>query len=388
MDNSIDVYTLPALLRIAVGGDRQAPAVPDWSGLVRLARLHRVEPLIWRAVSQAGLDIPGETGERLRRAYNQAVFQDVQQDYIAGQLREAFCQREVPHILLRGAVLKRDYPEACLRTMLDLDYLVRLEDYPKIRQVADALGGQHTHTDGGHFTFSFSPQVTVEFHPNLIYTASPVGTGINPGWQYVKPGSGPYALELTEEGFYLNMVCHLAYHFAKGGTGIRSVLDLWVYRHSHTPQPDWEFVNRELERAGLRDFAETAAALSEAWFGDGALTPVLVEMGDYILTSGAYGLEPRAVLNAACFSPGCTGRCALMQRVFYPRQELENRFHWARGRSWLLPAAWCLRAYRAVTRHSGHILRWGRIARELTARDLKEQRDALRRFGFHIRERE
>lgn len=388
MDNSIDACTLPALLRIAVGGGRRAPAVPDWPGLVRLARLHRVEPLIWRAVSQAGLNIPGEAGEQLRGAYNQAVFQDVQQDYIAGRIREELCRRGVSHILLRGAVLKRDYPDPCLRTMSDLDYLVHVEDYPKVRRAAEAAGGRHIHTDGGHFTFSFSPQVTVEFHPNLIYTASPVGTGINPGWQYVKPGSSPYALELTEEGFYLNMVCHLAYHFAKGGTGIRSVLDLWVCRHRHTPQPDWEFVNRELERVGLKHFVEQVTALSEAWFGDGALTPPLAEMGAYILTSGAHGLEARAVLNAACFSPEHTGRSALARRAFYPREELENRFPWSRGRPWLLPAAWCLRAFRAVTRHSGHILRWGRASLALSAGELEEQRAALRRFGFQIRERE
>ena len=388
MNQDLNIHTIPPLLRLAISSEGEILADIDWSKLQELAHFHRVEPLVYRAIQAWELDVPGSVMNTLEGEYRRAIFHDAQLDHTAEILRDALCESHIPHILLRGAVLKWDYPEACLRTMSDLDYLVQLEDYPKIRQVADALGGQHIHTDGGHFTFSFSSQVTVEFHPNLIYTASPVGTGINPGWQYVKPGSGPYALELTEEGFYLNMVCHLAYHFAKGGTGIRSVLDLWVYRHRHTPQPDLEFVNRELERAGLRDFAETAAALSEAWFGDGALTPVLVEMGDYILTSGAYGLEPRAVLNAACFSPGCTGRSALMRRVFYPRKELENRFPWARGRPWLLPAAWFLRAFRAVTRHSGHILRWGRIARELTARDLKEQRDALRRFGFQIRERE
>ena len=387
MDNRFDLHILPALLRLAVAGEGTVPSVTDWDKLWKLARFHRVEPLARRGLQAAGLEPPAEVRQALEAASRQAVFQEIQQDHTAAAIRAAFCQAEIPHVLLRGAVLKGDYPAPGLRTMSDLDYLVRVEDYPKIKQAAEALGGQHVHTDGGHFSFRFPPQVTVEFHPDLIYTASPVGTAINPGWQYVRQGSGPWALELTEEGFYLNMVCHLAYHFAKGGTGARSILDLWVWRHRHSPQPDRTFVERELERAGLLDFARQAESLAEAWFGSGPMTPELEELGDYILSSGAHGTERRAVLNAACFSPGGSGASALLGRAFYPRAELENRFPWTRGRPWLLPAAWCVRAFRAVTRHSGHVVRWSRTARGLSRTELAAQREKLKRFGFIIEER-
>lgn len=383
MNSQIDLHTLPALLRLAVG-EGEAPTVSHWPALLKLARFHHVEPLVWCAVKRGVPDAPEEVRRPLKSAYDRALFREAQQEHTAAALRDLLTEAGVPHVLLRGAVLKHDYPEACLRTMSDLDYLVRVEDYPKLRQAAEALGGRHIHTDGGHFSFVIPPEVMVEFHPNLIYTASPVGTEINPGWQYTKPGSGPCALELTEEGFYLNMVCHLAYHFAKGGTGVRSVLDLWVYRHRHTPQPDRAFVERELDRAGLRRFAERAEALAEAWFGGEKLTAPLEELGEYILSSGTYGLESRAVMNAACFSPGGTGRSALMQRVFYPREELENRFPWSRGKPWLLPAAWCARAARAVTRHPEYIARWKKRADKLSRQEIQAQRELLRHFGFRI----
>ena len=158
-----------------------------------------------------------------------------------------------------------------------------------------------------------------------------------------------------------------------------------MYRR-HTPRPDPAFVAGELERAGLAGFARRAEALAEAWFGGGAMTPELAELGEYVLTSGAHGTEKRAVLNAACFSRGGTGASALLERAFYPRAELENRFPWLRGRPWLLPAAWCARAFRAVTRHGGHIRRWSGAAARITPEELAEQREKLRRFGFQLGE--
>ena len=157
----------------------------------------------------------------------------------------------------------------------------------------------------------------VEFHSNLIYTVSPVGIGINPQlaicafWQRAM-GAG------TDRG---------------GG----------LFEHGVPSGIS------ELDRVGLTDFTGRIVTLSEAWFGEGELTPALSEMGDYILTSGAHGIEKRAVLNAVCFSKRGTGVAALAERAFYPRAELESCFHWSKGRPWRLPAVWCTRAVKAVT---------------------------------------
>jgi hypothetical protein len=56
---------------------------------------------------------------------------------------------------------------------------------------------------------------------------------------------------LTEEGFALNLVGHTVGEMRKGGPGIRYVLDLWVYRHLHEPQPVWDAVLGRLGRDGM-----------------------------------------------------------------------------------------------------------------------------------------
>ena len=369
-------------LRCAISGE-SLPWDPeiDWQTLWALARFHNVEGLMYRALKDSG-GVPEELCKKLEGAFQYEVYRYIQQESTAENLRQALTQAEVPHILLRGAVLRRDYPSPDARTMADLDYLVRLEDYPAIHQAVGALGGRHIHTDGGHFTWELPPSVRVEFHPDLIYVDSPVGTTINPGWQYADPDSGPYALRLSEEGFYLNMICHLAYSFSSGGNGVRSVLDLWVYQTRHTPQADRGAVSSQLEGAGLLQFEQTVLALSRAWFGGGAMTKELDQLGRYVLQSGSRGTLAHAVRNAACFSGGKTGFSALVGQVFRSRAELENRFPWMKGRSWLIPAAWFLRMGRAVFRHTEQIEHWRRAAARLSPEEVAEQRERLRQFGL------
>ena len=189
-------------------------------------------------------------------------------------------------------------------------------------------------------------------------------------------------MEMTEEGFYLNIICHLADHFVRGGVGVRFVLDIWVCRHLRKSQPDRSFVESELQRFGLLKFTQNLEALAEHWFGSGESNDLLDELGNYFLTSGSHGIAQRAMLNAVTLSDGGNQRSALLAKVFYPRGELEDRFPWCKGKPYLLPAAWCVRAFRAVTQHGDLILKWSKDTGKIKKEEIDENRDRLRRFGI------
>jgi hypothetical protein len=213
----------------------------------------------------------------------------------------------------------------------------------------------------------------VEFHPNIVHHASRLAA-VNPGWQYVKDG------KLSEEGLYLTVLCHLADHFMGGGIGVRFVLDVWVIRNRRGGAMDRSFLEGELTRFGILEFVKNIEALAEAWFGNGQLTPLLESLGDYILTSGSHGFENRAVLNSVALAGGKTG--ALWKKIFYPRQELEDRFPWAKGKPWLLPAAWCARAFRAVTRRGALVTQWSQETAAVTREQIRDQQQLLKSFGI------
>ncbi|MEG2137749.1 MAG: nucleotidyltransferase family protein [Oscillospiraceae bacterium] len=370
---------LLAALKCAVQGTPWvADSTPDWQELLQLAGRHQVAPLLQSVVCKMD-GVPDYAARALQLVRQQAAFNEAQQHYVAETVGKQLTCAKIPHILLKGTVLKADYPAPELRTMSDLDVLVHQEDYSRVCKVMEPLGGVLVHSDGGHRSYSVPPGVKLEFHPNLIYVASSVGAGINPGWQYAEEGSGPYAMTLTEEGFYLHLICHLAGHFFSGGTGIRSVLDVWVYRHCHSPQPAPALIRGELERIGLWNFAQRIEALSEYWFGSGETTEALDELGQYILGSGTYGTMQQGTLNEACFAGSKTS--ATMGRIFLPMSDMRCRFTWLERAPFLLPVAWCIRAKRAITLHHKEIKGWTRCTAALSREEITNHQQWLKQIA-------
>ena len=362
------------------------PEELDWQLFVKLCRMHAVAPLVYEGLRKAEVlqTVPEDVQKALLNDYHGAIFRDSQFDYTKAQLSQKLTKAQIPHIFLKGSCLKYDYPIPALRTMCDLDILVHTEDYPALDKIAAELGGKPGHSDGNHRNYSFPGTVEVEFHPNLLHQDTPVGTGINPGWQYAKKDMPTSAGELTPEGFYLNTVCHIANHFVMGGVGVRFVLDVWVNRYLSKDKPDRSFVEEELRRFGLLTFAQNIESLADAWFGAGQMTDVTEQLGNYILTSGVHGTTQREMLNAVTLSPGQSAGSALLKRAFYSRQELEDRFPWCKGKPLLLPAAWCVRAFRAVTRHGALILQWRKGTAAVSDQEVVQQKELLERFGIQL----
>ena len=356
---------------------------PNWDLLISAAKKHKLEALLFDGLNKCQIELPPDVNKRLSNDYMQVIFWDTQQEYIKAQLQQALIQAGVPHVFLKGACLKYSYPIPATRTMADMDILVHIDDYAVIDEVCARLGGRLEAGDGNHRNFYFPGGVKVEFHPNIVHQGSPVGTEINPGWQYVKEESPSCSKELTEEGFYLSILCHMVDHFVDGGFGIRFVLDVWVFRHFRKEPIDRAFVERELISFGLLEFAQKIEQLSEVWFGDGEFDPVIDELSEYIITSGVHGNGDRAMLNAISLSKGGTKASAFWSRVFYPRQELEGRYPWAKGKPWLLPIAWFARVFRAITTHGKEILAWNRGTSNFTDSQIAQQREKMKRFGIH-----
>ena len=363
-----------AVKKAVAGAAVKMPDGVDWEAFLKLAHAHKLEGICYVGLKDQPL--PEAVKTRLAGECHRAIFADTQLEHVKESLHRDLTAGGVPHVFLKGAVLKYDYPIPALRTMSDMDILVYTRDYDRIDAVCEALGGRLLEdSDGNHHNFKFPGGVTVEFHPNILHHSAPIGAEVNPGWQYVQEN------KMTEEGFYLTTLCHLADHFVTGGIGVRFVLDVWVFRNLRKLPMDREFVEKELERFGLLAFVKNIETLAQAWFGDGELTPTLEELGDYILTSGSHGLNDRAVLNGLTLSAG-NKMAALWRKVFYPRGELEDRFPWCKGKPLLLPAAWCVRAFRAVTKRGDLILKWTKDTGSITDEEVETQRQMLRRFGI------
>ena len=83
------------------------------------------------------------------------------------------------------------------------------------------------------------------------------------------------------------MIAHEYKHYSSGGTGLRSLLDTWVYLRK-VPL-DMAFVAGEIEKLGIADFEAANRSLALHLFGGEPLTEEEQEMLEYVLSSGTYG---------------------------------------------------------------------------------------------------
>lgn len=370
-------------LSVAVTGAQKALQTEgmDWAKLQRLARSHSVEPLLCEGLQKAGAwdQVPQDLQNILNGAYMKAIYRDAQLEYTKGLLQEELEKAQVPHIFLKGIVLKNDYPIPALRTMSDMDLLIREEDYEKIDAVARKLEGEQDFGDGNHKNYVFPGKVLAEFHPNFLHHASRVSTLINPGWQYAQQTDDRWFL--TEEGLYLFHICHMADHFTGSGMGVRFVLDTWVLQHLRKNQPDRAKVEAELERFDLLEFTRNMESLAETWFSGAETTPLMEELGEYVLANGVFGNLSQSALNEVSLAGN--KRKALLRRVFYPRAEMESRYPWCKGKPLLLPAAWFARVFTALRLHRGHIRKWSKGAGQASQDEITAQKEKLARFGIN-----
>ena len=259
-----------SLAQAVAGKPLQIPDRVNWEAFKSLCLKHSVTALVYDGLQKADAltAVPEKIQMVLAQNYFTAIYQEAQLEYTKNQLSSKMVAADIPHIFLKGICLKNDYPVPSLRTMCDIDALARAEDFDALDAIAKELGGENLDGDGNHRSYSFPNGVNLEFHPNLVHHDSPVCAGINPGWQYAKENMPTSAWELTEEGFYLNTLCHLADHFAAGGIGVRFVLDVWVCRNLRKTQPDRAFVEKKLsgKDPDRKELEKVSAALLRRGF--------------------------------------------------------------------------------------------------------------------------
>ena len=121
------------------------PRSLDWAFLQRLARHHRLEPLLCYGVQRWRLTgiptwVVAEWQKQRQRAAARALYH--QEALVA--IAAAFEERRVPFILLKGEALSKAlYPQEGLRPYVDFDLLVRPESYETARSILLDLGFRH-----------------------------------------------------------------------------------------------------------------------------------------------------------------------------------------------------------------------------------------------------
>ena len=329
-----------------------APGGLDWERLYRLAHRHTVEVMVYYALLR--LEHPvGEVLAKWKETTYRQVRKDITREYEMQRILDAFEKAGINCMPLKGFIIRKLYPKTEMRYMSDFDLLADPNQLDRSRAVLRDLGYEPYRYDSHHDIFYLSGfPMFVELHKLLIMGKLEEYFGIGFSRAFLWQGKR-HIYQLSKEDYYIYLIGHMAYHFAQGGIGIRSVMDIRVYLDRYQGELDKRYLQKELEENGLWTFASHLEALSEVWFLQKEGSPFLKQVADYIMGSEVLGSKENSRILEAARSYREDGdynaakRKALQRMVFLPKDWMRSLYPALKKHPALLP--FC------------HLHRWGKI---------------------------
>lgn len=319
---------LLSLLRSAACSEPVSNAVKDactpeaLEKVYVLAKKHDLAHMPGQVLALLGLP-QSEALQKLKNATFTAVQRYVQLDYELNRICNVFEKAQIPFIPLKGAVVRKFYPEPWMRTSCDIDILVHEAD---LKRAVDALVQELSYTTDHkkkyHDMWLFSPTgIHLELHFSILETMENIDRLLSRAWEFAVPETA-YRYKLSSDFLAFHLMAHTAYHFTGGGSGIRSALDIFLLRRQNAY--DESGLRELLSQCGIEKFYDAVLDLIAAWFEGKTPSPLTEKMSQFLLSGGTYGTKKQQILIKQQRKGGKAKY--LLNRVFLPYKELKFRY--------------------------------------------------------------
>ena len=156
------------------------------------------------------------------------------------------------------------------------------------------------------------------------------------------------------EDFYLYMLAHNHRDYSNGGTGLRSVLDTYVFLRKFEDSLDWNYIGQEAEKLEISGFEKENRELALRIFGEGELPDEDEAFFRYLVYSGTYGSIRNQVNNKMKRNGGgWKGKVLyLRDRLVLPMDVVEKAFPFFYRHKILLPLLPFYRTWKGLTKNS------------------------------------
>lgn len=328
-----EIKKLFALLSAAVTASPPPEEVPEnINAWLEISRFHKLEACLSYGILEGGYPISEAMRETLFAAIAKAMQRELKTAQTAEEAYAALSGCGADFMPIKGIKWKELYAHAEMRSMVDVDILVRLEEREKIEAAMEAAGFAFVLESNHEYVFEKNG-IEVELHKFLVPSYhTDLYSYWEDGWKFAVPTDEKGRYTLGDADGFLYLLTHFAKHYRDAGVGIRPLLDLWLYKEKI--KPDLVEVSRKATDLGLHVFLENVLSLLNACFSGGEWTPLLEEMVQFMLQSGDGGtLGTQAVATAIRTG----GKKSYFRVIFPTAKKLAARYARLRKRPWLLP---------------------------------------------------
>lgn len=356
-------YDMLYLAACAINGIVPDAENIDLDRLYAVSKFHSLTAICAMALESAGITLSDKWREVTAKAIRKNILLDAERT----QILSYFEQNGIWYMPLKGIILKDMYPKVGIRQMADNDILYDSSFQMQVKEYMESKGYKTESVGkGAHDTYHKPPVYNFELH-TMLY---PELTDKNIHAYYadvksrlVKDTDREYGYHFTDEDFYIYMTVHEYKHYSGGGTGLRSLLDCFVYVRAKGDGLDWDHISRELEKLGLKDFERSSRELCMKVFS-GTEPPAMSdnerEMLEYYLLSGTYGTEKNHVENNMKKFSEKTGSKSkfryIMRRIFPELEVYKEHYPFFYKHRILLPIGWLYRLFKGIILKSRRII--------------------------------
>lgn len=320
-------------------------------------------------ITDMALESAGVKDARFLQARAKAIRKNMIMQADMEALFERLNEAGIWYMPLKGSLMDSLYPSPGTRQMADRDILIDGSRADDVKSIMESLGFTTEHYGtGNHDVYYKQPVSNFEIHRELfgsLFSEKIHDYYSNVKDRLIKDNESGFGYHFSDEDAYIYMIAHEYKHYDGGGTGLRSLLDTYVYCSRLGGTMDWGYIEGEAATLGISDFEKTNRELAMHLFGKAAeqggvpddLSSAEREMLDYVIGSGVYGNVNNSVRNRINkFGGGRAGKGRyIFSRVFLPMDVIKEAFPFFYRHKVLLPVLPVFRIGRGLLINRAHL---------------------------------
>ncbi len=328
-----------------------------------VAKAHQMMNILLYGALSAELD---DTHPVIKKLYSGSVTElaiHERQMYEFSALCHEFDKYGISYMPLKGVLLKDLYPRPEMRTMGDVDILIRVNEYDRIKPLLVSLGYVECYESNHEIVWKKSGML-LELHKRLIPSYNKdYSSYFGDGWsRAIRLDNESSRYILPPEDEFVFVFTHFAKHYRDGGIGMKQIVDLWLLLIKR--ELNIAYIKRELSKLNLLEFYLNIRNMIDYWFEDGKATDITKFISESIIKSGAFGTADSrnnaATIRAVKGRRTCeliTKVVVLIKKLFPSRSALCHEYKYLNKAPILLPIAWFSRLFSAIFFHRERLTR-------------------------------
>ena len=229
--------------------------------------------------------------------FSQVLAKSIRKNMLLDADRALVCKKleeeKIWYLPVKGIIMKDYYPKIGMRQMSDNDILFDETRRQDVRNMMEELGFKtHIYNKGIEDVYFKEPVSNFEMHVRFFdkYHGDKIyDYYLNIKDKMIKDEDNNYGYHLNKEDFYIYMIAHEYKHYHSSGTGLRSLLDTYIYINKFKDVLDWDYLNSEFKKLEIDGFEKDNRDIAFSLFNGQEISDKHIEMYERISQSGVYG---------------------------------------------------------------------------------------------------